>query len=266
MSDEFVDFYQILELPLDAERSDVRKRINELYVEAQKNLDHRNFDTRVRNQQLFEITLPQARYILLDAGRRDDYDRLVRDSRAPAEGAPASAPKVAPAQTTEISQNVGGFKMEPTGIPGETPSIDALPDEAPDPETVAREREEMWNKWKTGLQSAMEREAAKEKARPTEAATPLADRIEAVEMGAPQPPNRRRERDGHARFAAARRQRDGAFRPSRTPQSQIRFRRRRSRRRQRDATRRRRARAGRRRVRRSRQSPTDAPTNSGKTR
>ena len=188
MTDEFVDFYQILELPLDAERSDVRKRINELYVEAQKNLDHRNFDTRVRNQQLFEITLPQARYILLDAGRRDDYDRLVQASRAPAEGAPASAAKVAPTQTTEISQNAGGgFKVEPTGIPGETPSIDALPDEAPDPETVAREREEMWNKWKTGLQSAMEREAAKEKARPTEAATPLADRIEAAETGAPQP-------------------------------------------------------------------------------
>lgn len=195
MADEFVDFYEILELPLDAERSDVRKRINELYIEAQKNLDHRNFDTRVRNQQLFEITLPQARYILLDAGRRDDYDRLVQASRAPAGSAPVAAParEAKAAQTTEMGQGAGanaggGFKLEQSGIPGETPSIDALPDVAPDPETVAREREEMWSKWKSGLQGAMEREAAKEKAKPAETpATPLADRIEAVQTGAPQP-------------------------------------------------------------------------------
>lgn len=191
MADEFVDFYEILELPLEAERSEVRKRISELYIEAQKNLDHRNFNTRVRHQQLFEITLPQARYILLDAGRRDDYDRLVRASRAPAGSAleAAPGPKVEAAQTTELGQESGGgFRLSPTGIPGEAPSIDALPDTAPDPETVAREREELWNKWKSGLQGAMEREAAKEKDKPAEtAATPLADRIEAAQTGAPQP-------------------------------------------------------------------------------
>ena len=191
MADEFVDFYEILELPLEAERSDVRKRISELYIEAQKNLDHRNFNTRVRYQQLFEITLPQARYILLDAGRRDDYDRLVRASRAPAGSAPVAAPAKtnAVAQTTEMGQeSSGAFRLSPTGIPGEAPSIDALPDVASDPETLAREREELWNKWKSGLQGAMEREAAKEKTRPAETpATPLADRIEAAQAGAPQP-------------------------------------------------------------------------------
>ena len=190
MADEFVDFYEILELPLDAERSDVRKRISELYIEAQKNLDHRNFNTRVRYQQLFEITLPQARYILLDAGRRDDYDRLVSASRTPGGSMPAPAPakKTEAVQTTELGQDFGGFKLEPTGIPGESPSIDELPEEAPDPEQVAREREELWNKWKSGLQGAMEREAAKEKPNPAEtAATPLADRIEAAQTGAPQP-------------------------------------------------------------------------------
>ena len=189
MADEFVDFYEILELPLEAERSEVRKRISELYIEAQKNLDHRNFNTRVRYQQLFEITLPQARYILLDAGRRDDYDRVVRASRAPAGGAPLAAPakRIEAAQTTEMGSG-GGFRLSPTGIPGEAPSIDALPDVAPDPETLAREREELWNKWKSGLQGAMEREAAKEKDRPAETpATPLADRIEAAQSGAPQP-------------------------------------------------------------------------------
>ncbi len=190
MADEFVDFYEILELPLEAERSDVRKRISELYIEAQKNLDHRNFNTRVRYQQLFEITLPQARYILLDAGRRDDYDRLVAASRAPAGSASVAAPAktIEAAQTTALGQDSGGFKLSPTGIPGDSPSIDALPEETLDPEQVAREREELWNKWKNGLQGAMEREAAKEKAKPAEvAATPLAERIEAVQTGAPQP-------------------------------------------------------------------------------
>ena len=193
MTDEFVDFYEILELPIEAERGEIRKRISELYVEAQKNLDHRNFNTRVRYQQLFEVTLPQARYILLNDGRRDDYDRLVKSSRAPAGTAPAPAPTkpAEAAQTTELGQEdapaSSGFRLsEPAGV---APSIDALPEEAPDPETVAREREELWNKWKSGLQSAMEREAAKESnsAKTAGATTPLADRIEAAQTGAPQP-------------------------------------------------------------------------------
>lgn len=191
MADEFVDFYEILDLPLDAERSDVRKRISELYIEAQKNLDHRNFNTRVRYQQLFEMTLPQARYILLDAGRRDDYDRLVRAARAPAGNTFVAAPaqEEEAVQTNALSQNSGGgFKLSPTEIRGETPKIDALPEETPDPEKVAREREELWKKWKSGLQSAMEREAAKEKTKPTETvATPLAGRIEAAQNGTRQP-------------------------------------------------------------------------------
>lgn len=164
MTNEFVDFYEILSLPLDADRSTVRKRINELYVEAQRNLDHRNFATRVKYQELFEVTLPQARYILLDEGRRSDYDRLVRDTRAPAgAGAPGVgvAAKTRDASSTELGQ--GGFKLSAdAGASGAAPAINELP--PPDPETIAREREEMWNKWKTGLQSAMEREAAREKA------------------------------------------------------------------------------------------------------
>lgn len=186
MADEFVDFYEILELPLDSERSEVRKRINELYIEAQKNLDHRNFSTRVHHQQLFEITLPQARYILLDAGRRDDYDRLVTASRAPMDSPSAQSPAktIEDAQTNEMGQSGGGFRIASTGISGEAPSIDALPD----PAQVAREREELWNKWKSGLQGAMEREAAKEKANPTETVTtPLAERIEAAQSAAPRP-------------------------------------------------------------------------------
>ena len=193
MADEFVDFYEILELPLEAERSEVRKRISELYIEAQKNLDHRNFNTRVRYQQLFEVTLPQARYILLDDGRRDDYDRLVRASRASA-GSAATASGDLSGQVAATEQGtVARSRSAPSGIPGEAPTsnIGALPDVAPDPQAVEQEREELWNKWKSGLQSAMEREVAKENAREIKAAsaatTPLADRIEAIQSGAPQP-------------------------------------------------------------------------------
>ena len=180
MTDEFVDFYEILELPVEAERSEIRKRISELYIEAQKNLDHRDFNKRVRNQQLFEMTLPQARYILLDDGRRDDYDRLVRASRASNAGASASSDA---ATTTTVRAT----EMEQSGSSGAAPRIDALPDAALDPAAVAREREELWNKWKSGLQGAMEREVAKENKTSGAAATPLADRIEAAQAGAPQP-------------------------------------------------------------------------------
>ena len=187
MTDEFVDFYEILELPVEAERSEVRKRISELYIEAQKNLDHRNFNTRVRHQQLFEMTLPQARYILLDAGRRDDYDRLVRASRGVSE-APGHAAPAQSEPSTAMGQNAG-FPSAPTSMPGASTDIDALPDvtSLPDPAAVAREREELWNKWKSGLQSAMERENARESGAPTAATTPLSERIEAVQSGAPQP-------------------------------------------------------------------------------
>ena len=188
MTDEFVDFYEILELPLEAERSEVRKRISELYIEAQKNLDHRNFNTRVRFQQLFEMTLPQARYILLDAGRRDDYDRLVRASRGVSEAPGQTATPAKNAPSTALGQNAG-LASAPASMPGASTDIDALPDvtPVPDPAAVAREREELWNKWKSGLQSAMERENSREANAPTAAATPLADRIEAAQTGAPQP-------------------------------------------------------------------------------
>ena len=188
MADEFVDFYEILELPLEAERSEIRKRISEIYVEAQKNLDHRNFDTRVRYQQLFEVTLPQARYILLDDERRDDYDRLVRASRAPFGAASSGASATAATSSGEAKpQTSRGSRLAPNSMLGEAPNIGALPDVSSDPAAVAREREELWNKWKSGLQNAMEREIARENKVSGVATTPLADRIEAVQKGAPQP-------------------------------------------------------------------------------
>ncbi|MBW3636869.1 MAG: hypothetical protein KY445_10490 [Armatimonadetes bacterium] len=154
MAEEFVDLYEVLELPVDADRNTLRKRINELYLDAQRNLDHRTFATRVRYQELFEVTLPQARYILLDDGRRDEYDRLVNAFRGTKTG--AASPEATSASTS-------GFSLaEPveTAIPGSRgPQIDALPTTSVDPETLAREREELWKKWKSGLEAALTVEA-----------------------------------------------------------------------------------------------------------
>ncbi len=169
MAEEFVDLYEVLELPVDADRNTLRKRINELYLDAQRNLDHRTFATRVRYQELFEVTLPQARYILLDDGRRDEYNRLVNAFRGTKNE--VAAPPPAPAAPSS------GFSLaEPveTAIPGPRgPQIDALPAASVDPETLAREREELWKKWKTGLEAALTVEADdKPKARSAATSSP----------------------------------------------------------------------------------------------
>jgi len=154
LAEEFVDLYQVLDLPLDADRGTVRKRINELYLDAQRNIDHRNFATRVKFQELFEVTLPQARYILLDDGRRDEYNRIVNSFRA-ASGA-SGAPTAPPTETSDaIPQSTGGFSLEiaADSIPGSAPPIAPLPQStASDP---VQEREELWKKWKSGLEAAL---------------------------------------------------------------------------------------------------------------
>lgn len=152
MAEEFVDLYEVLELPVDADRNTLRKKINELYLDAQRNLDHRTFATRVKYQELFEVTLPQARYILLDDGRRDEYNRLVHAFRAAKNGT-VVPPQNAPAAST------GGFSLEAdpdSSIPGSSGSkIEPLPTVNVDPEQLAREREELWKKWKSGLEEAL---------------------------------------------------------------------------------------------------------------
>jgi hypothetical protein len=42
----FVDLYDLLDLPPGSDVATVRKRITTLYIEAQNNLDHRNFRKR----------------------------------------------------------------------------------------------------------------------------------------------------------------------------------------------------------------------------
>lgn len=181
MAEEFVDLYEVLNLPLDADRNTIRKRVNELYLEAQRNLDHRDFKTRVRFQELFEVTLPQARYILLDESRRDDYDRMVRAFRAP-QGAPGVPPGASPGASDGASDgepqassatilgsgSTGGFRVasdSDASLPGASPTLEPLPEATTDPAKLARERDELWQKWKSGLEQVLSDETSDESKR-----------------------------------------------------------------------------------------------------
>ena len=158
VAEEFIDFYEVLELPLESDRNTLRKRINEKYLESQRNLDHRTFATRVKYQELFEMTLPQARYILLDEARRTDYDRLVVSMRALKSGGP---PQNAPAPVAPNPAGTApGFRLKEEA--GEAPTINPLPGNPVDEAAIARERDELWRKWKSGLEQALVREAETE--------------------------------------------------------------------------------------------------------
>jgi len=138
--DEFVDLYDALNLPQDADIEKVRKRINALYLEAQQNLDHRNPKKRLQYQQLYEIILPQARHLLLDEDRRAEYDRYLTAFK--------TGTKVA--ATSEIHErHVSTSK--PTTVTERLKE-----EEGVDPEKLAEQREDMWAQWKTGLEQAEE--------------------------------------------------------------------------------------------------------------
>ncbi len=75
--DEFVDLYKMLDIAPTASEADLRERVNQLYLEAQRNIDHHNFRKRFYYQQLYEVHLPQAHQLLLDDTRRAEYDRFL---------------------------------------------------------------------------------------------------------------------------------------------------------------------------------------------
>lgn len=77
-ADKAVNLYSILEVSPDAEDDAIRRRINDLFIEARSNLDHRNFRRRFYYQELYEVHLPQARLHLLDPERRNSYDQSLK--------------------------------------------------------------------------------------------------------------------------------------------------------------------------------------------
>lgn len=75
--DEFVDLYKMLDIAPNATEAELRERVNKLYLEAQRNIDHHNFRKRFYYQQLYEVHLPQAHQLLLDPTRRVEYNRFL---------------------------------------------------------------------------------------------------------------------------------------------------------------------------------------------
>ena len=71
---DFMDFYQLLGADSEATTTALRRRINDLYTEAQSNRDHRNPTKRRRYEALCEL-LPYCRIVLLDPDKRARYDR-----------------------------------------------------------------------------------------------------------------------------------------------------------------------------------------------
>jgi len=135
--DEFVDLYALLGVETDADDASIRKRASALYLEAQNNLDHRNPAKRLQWQQLYEVYLPQARHLLLDATRRAEYNRYLAAYRS---GKPLA--EVAPAPVPVIES--GGIEvMDDGALEMVEPDVD--------PEVVAAQREEVWGKWKSSL-------------------------------------------------------------------------------------------------------------------
>lgn len=134
--EEFVDLYKVLELVPDAEPEMIRKRINTLYLEAQQNLDHRNLRKRLQYQQMYEIYLPQARHLLLDTRRRSEYDRYLHAYR--------SGSKVAPEEPATVETSPPLQEVEPP-LPNSRETEE-------DPQVVAAQRDELWDKWKQGLE------------------------------------------------------------------------------------------------------------------
>lgn len=165
--DEFIDLYDALNLPQNANIEKVRKRINALYLEAQQNLDHRNAKKRLQYQQLYEIILPQARHLLLDENRRSEYDRYLTAFKTGTKVAATHDPNERRISTSKPATVTERLREE----------------EGVDPEKLAEQREDMWAQWKHGLEQ-VEEYTPEEKTEPTD---PLAPKANIPRPAAPAP-------------------------------------------------------------------------------
>ncbi|HVF10826.1 MAG TPA: hypothetical protein VNA16_08490 [Abditibacteriaceae bacterium] len=171
--DEFVDLYEVLGLPVDADADKLRKRINELYLDAQRNLDHRNVQKRLRFQQFYELYLPQARHLLLDPARRAEYDQYLQAYRAhQATGGAGPVAKAPASEKGEPAPSPGDSQEDLTASAQTTVSAQEVVRRAEDedPEKLAAEREQLWSKWKGSLEQAFREEGTA----PAADATPTA--------------------------------------------------------------------------------------------
>ncbi len=141
---DFVNLYDVLQMPLQSDPKDLRKRISELYLDAQKNQDHRNPQKKIYYQQLYEIYLPQARHLLLDTKRRAEYDNFLQVYR---EDQDRSA-QVEEVLAAHAAQEHSTAPQNPVATQVVTKAIEELMT----PEELAAYRADMWRQWEEGLE------------------------------------------------------------------------------------------------------------------
>ena len=75
---QWIDYYALLGVPLEADEDSIRRRIGKVYADAASNSDHRNLARREYYQALVERVLPQCRRVMLDSQWRASYDEQHR--------------------------------------------------------------------------------------------------------------------------------------------------------------------------------------------
>lgn len=144
--DNFIDLYDLLGFSISSTGSELRKMISALYLEAQKNLDHRNTEKKLFFQQMYEVHLPRARYVLIDEKRRGEYDDHVRTFREDRAQQRAAA---------EAKMELHSVVLAPdheSGEAGKTPvQAQKIVLEELSPVELAARRENQWQKWQENL-------------------------------------------------------------------------------------------------------------------
>jgi hypothetical protein len=141
-STKFVDLYELLQIDMNADSDTLRKRIQQMYVEAQQNLDHRNAEKRIHFQQVHEIYMPQARYLLLDPARRMEYNRYLMAYR--------SGNDIAPIREN-MAADPAVFPTDAEAAKGEV--LPALtPEGEHEAQQFAEHHHELWSHWKDEIE------------------------------------------------------------------------------------------------------------------
>lgn len=80
-ADGFVDFYELLGLPGNAPAELIGERVNDLYLNAQQNREHRHVEKRRDADFMIEL-LPHAVNVLTNPDNRARYDAYAASARA----------------------------------------------------------------------------------------------------------------------------------------------------------------------------------------
>ena len=71
---QWIDYYALLSVPINADEDSIRRKIGKVYAEASSNSEHRDPAKREYYRSLVERVLPQCRRVLLDSEWRARYD------------------------------------------------------------------------------------------------------------------------------------------------------------------------------------------------